>query len=75
MGVVVLRQRSHSGLPREMEAQGLGNGTLFPLPLQRQTDRQERLGTERTMRDEFGTHSKVKESRQDSLSLPLGALS
>lgn len=38
MGGGVRSQRSQSGLPKEMEAQGLGHGTLLPLPSQRQTD-------------------------------------
>lgn len=35
-----MRQRSHSGLLKEKEAQGPGRGILFPLPPQRQTDGQ-----------------------------------
>lgn len=56
-------------VPKEMEALGLGHGTPFPLPPQRQTDRQtgeagHRKDSERWIRD------KLKGSRQNSSSLP-----
>lgn len=62
-------QRSPSGFPRRWRPWGWGTGPPFPsLPRDRQTDRQERLGTERTVRD--GSETNLKEADRTAQAFP-----